>query len=268
MIQDKIYITDYDIINLTGKNLGNFLNETSQSICGQCGKACSSNDIITMKCGCMFCRDCLMANLQAATNGEMLQNKFERNYGEKFGCICKNVFDPDEAFKLLKIDPEPYRVSAQNRMNQYVGIFCIICGMQVLDGVDDMMVNTNRTNDNYFRFKIVKPESVKQNTNGENLSQRTMSQRSGRNSIPPNIPPQNVESGQNSGQYNEISYCPHIMCAGCIEKDLQRDSCVNDDNVKGFKVFMCKICEVEHYIEKSEWNKIFKKSCCVTCSII
>ena len=30
----------------------------------------------------------------------------------------------------------------------------MICGSQLLDGGDEMMVNSNRTNENYFRFKI------------------------------------------------------------------------------------------------------------------
>ena len=101
LIKEKVYISDYDIIYLTGMNIGAYLLELSKSLCNQCGKTCSQSDILTMKCQCQFCKECLTSNLQSSTNGEMLLNKFEKNYGEKFGCLCKNVFDPEEAFRQL-----------------------------------------------------------------------------------------------------------------------------------------------------------------------
>ena len=259
LIKEKVYISDYDIIYLTGMNIGRYLLELSKSLCNQCGKTCSQSDILTMKCQCQFCKECLTANLQSSTNGEMLLNRFEKNYGEKFGCLCKNVFDPEEAFQLLKIDPEPYKINAQHRMNQYVRIFCIICGLQVVDSQDEMIVNTNRTSDNYFRFKIKKPEGYKNRPGVESDRSRPKSNRTG-NSV-------NTNPG-NSQENNEISYCDHIMCANCIERELQKDSLAQEEeSKKSYKTFMCKICGVEHNIEKSEWNKIFKKTCCVTCII-
>ena len=147
IIKDKININDYDIIYLTGMNIISYLVKNSKSLCCQCGKPCFT-EVLEMKCGCQFCKECLMENLEAATNGDIYQNKFEKKYAEKFGCLCKNVFEPEEAFNLLKLDPNKYRVNALNRMNQYVGIFCMICGNQLLDGGDEMMVNSNRTNDN------------------------------------------------------------------------------------------------------------------------
>lgn len=256
-IKDKVFISDYDIIYLTGMNISNYILELSKTLCAQCGKTCNSSDILTMKCQCQFCKECLTSNLQASTNGEMLLNKFEKNYGEKYGCLCKNVFEPEEAFKLLRIDPEPYKINAQHRMNQYVRIFCILCGLQVVDSADEMMVNTNRTTDNYFRFKIKKPSGYKVRTGEESARSKQKSNRSG-GSV-------NTNTGNDT---NEVSYCDHIMCANCVERELQKDSAAQEEeSKKSCKVFMCKICNVEHYIEKAEWNKIFKKTCCVTCSI-
>lgn len=262
-IKEHCYLNDYDIIVLTGMNISNYLLNLSKTLCTQCSKVFEENFILVMKCQCQFCRDCLTSNLHAATNGEMLQNKFEKNYGEKYGCICKNVFDPEDAFKLLKIDPAPYRLNAQSRMNQYVGIFCIICGLQVLEGGDDMMVNTNRTTDNYYKFKIKKPDSYSKNKGQDNegkqnKTNRTQSQQSSHRSY----------RTQNNAIYNEVSYFDHIMCSNCVEIELQKDTNGHEGNAKiNEKVFLCKICDVDHIIEKNEWNNIFKKTCCSTCSI-
>ena len=267
IINDIVDINDYDLIYLTGTNIAQYLLELMKGLCAQCGKnTASSNDIIIMKCQCQFCKECLMQNLQAATNGEMLLNKFERNYGEKYGCLCKNVFDPDEAFKLLKIDPKPYRLNAQLRMNQYVSVFCIICGLQILDPTEDMLVNSNRMNDNYFKFKIKKPDNYKpRNDSVHSERSKQGTNRTGdTNAI-------DVNNNNNNEEYNEVSYNIHIMCTNCIEKELQKDSCEEGDGGnKGNngKVFMCKICEVEHVIEKTEWNKIFKKACCSGCCVV
>ena len=250
------------MIYLTGTNISQYLLELMKGLCAQCGKnSASSSDIIVMKCQCQFCKECLMQNLQAATNGEMLLNKFERNYGEKYGCLCKNVFDPDEAFKLLKIDPKPYRLNAQLRMNQYVSVFCIICGLQILDPTEDMLVNSNRMNDNYFKFKIRKPDNYKpKHESAASERSKPATNRTGdTNAI-----------DVDNEMYNEVSYNTHIMCTNCIEKELQKDSYGEEDNAsKGSgKIFMCKICEVDHVIEKAEWNKIFKKACCSGCCVV
>ena len=99
------------------------------------------------------------AKFKIATNGDIYQNRFEKKYTEKFCYLYKNVFEPEETFNLLKLDSNKYRVNALNRMNQYVGIFCMICGSQLLNGGDKMLVNSNRTNENYFRFKIKQPDN-------------------------------------------------------------------------------------------------------------
>ena len=272
IIKDKININDYDIIYLTGMNIISYLVKNSKSLCCQCGKPCFT-EILEMKCGCQFCKECLMQNLEAATNGDIYQNKFEKKYAEKFGCLCKNVFEPEEAFNLLKLDPNKYRVNALNRMNQYVGIFCMICGSQLLDGGDEMMVNSNRTNDNYFRFKIKKPDNLMRELMKEQRnSQRsnTLSNNNGNinsnnneiNSIGTNI----YNNGRNLENEDEISFCDHVICANCIEKELQKDA-QNYDKKNQDKVFHCKICDVDHVIEYTQWNKIFKKGCCSNCLI-
>ena len=245
IIKDKININDYDIIYLTGMNIISYLVKNSKSLCCQCGKPCFT-EILEMKCGCQFCKECLMQNLEAATNGDIYQNKFEKKYAEKFGCLCKNVFEPEEAFNLLKLDPNKYRVNALNRMNQYVGIFCMICGSQLLDGGDEMMVNSNRTNDNYFRFKIKKPDNLMRELMKEQRnSQRsnTLSNNNGNinsnnneiNSIGTNI----YNNGRNLENEDEISFCDHVICANCIEKELQKDAQNYDKKIK-IKFFIVK----------------------------
>ena len=244
-------------------NIESYLVKNSKSLCCQCGKPCFS-EVYEMKCGCQFCKECLMQNLEASTNGDIFQNKFERKYAEKYGCLCKNVFDPEEAFNLLKLDPNKYKVNSMHRLNQYVGIFCMICGSQVLDGGDEMMVNSNRTNDNFFRFKIKKPDNLikeLKKEQRESARSHTMSNENEINSIGNN----NINSNNNnfeSDDNEEISYYDHIICANCIEKELQKDAQNYENRRKQDKIFHCKICDVDHVIECSQCNKIFKKGCC------
>jgi hypothetical protein len=51
-----------------------------------------------------------------------------------------------------------------------------------------------------------------------------------------------------------------------MENEIKKDEEANikPDN----KIFHCKICDIEHTIEKSEWKKIFKKGCCSAGCII
>ena len=91
-IKDKVFISDYDIIYLTGMNISNYILELSKTLCAQCGKTCNSSDILTMKCQCQFCKECLTSNLQASTNGEMLLNKFEKKGARTLFPHCKLQF--------------------------------------------------------------------------------------------------------------------------------------------------------------------------------
>ena len=268
IIKDKIHINDYDIIFLTGMNIESCLVKNSKSLCCRCGKPCYS-EIYEMKCGCQFCKECLMQSLETATNGDIFQNKFERKYAEKICCLCKNIFDPEEAFNLLKLDPNKYKFNAMQRLNKYVGIFCMICCTQILDGGDEMMVNSNRTNDNFFRFKIKKPDNLIMELKKEQRESpisHTMSNENEINSIGNN----NSNTNNNNFDYDdneEISYCDHIICAICVEKELQKDAQNYENRKKHDKIFHCKICDVDHIIECSQWNKIFKKGCCAGCYI-
>jgi hypothetical protein len=75
----------------------------------------------------------------------------------------------------------------------------------------------------------------------------------------------NINSNNNnfeSDDNEEISYYDHIICANCIEKELQKDAQNYENRRKQDKIFHCKICDVDHVIECSQWNKIFKKGCC------
>ena len=48
-------------------------------------------------------------------------------------------------------------LNERNRLNQYVNMFCMNCGSQVIEAQEDMLVNSN-TNNSFFRVKIKKPK--------------------------------------------------------------------------------------------------------------
>ncbi len=75
----------------------------------------------------------------------------------------------------------------------------------------------------------------------------------------------------------EYSYVPHVLCNTCIEKILKDESeeklrrrkmgskfALNKDH----KLVDCNFCKCKHKILLTEWNRMFKSSCCEGCLII
>ena len=270
----NIIITDTSIISLTGSNIATHLSYYGGSLCVLCKKNVDDNSILLMKCGCQFCEECLMNNLQAATNGYIYQNKFEKKYGEKYSCLCKKVFNVEDAFNLLKLNKETYIEDSRNRLNQYVNMFCMNCGSQVIEAQEDMLVNSNRNN-SFFRVKIKKPKgfkdkSINSNRNNiENIYNNNVENNNNSLNMDNSL---NNNSKANTDEYNEnelddnVTYIDHVLCANCVENEIKKDE---EANVKSEnKIFHCKICDIEHTIEKNEWKKIFKKGCCSAGCII
>jgi hypothetical protein len=207
-----------------------------------------------------------MNNLQAATNGYIYQNKFEKKYGEKYSCLCKKVFNVDDAFNLLKLNKESYVDDAKNRLNQYVNMFCMKCGSQVIEAQEDMMVNSN-ANNSFFRVKIKKPKGFKDKSNNsisyrnsENIYNNNIENNNISNSLNNNNSRINTDENNEEQIDENVTYIDHVLCANCVENEIKKDE---EANIKpGNKIFLCKICDIEHTIEKNEWKKIFKKGCC------
>ena len=261
-----IIITDRSIISLTGSNIATHLSYYTGTLCVLCKKNVDDNNILLMKCGCQFCEECLMNNLQAATNGYIYQNKFEKKYGEKYSCLCKKVFNVDDAFNLLKLNKESYVDDAKNRLNQYVNMFCMKCGSQVIEAQEDMMVNSN-ANNSFFRVKIKKPKGFKDKSNNsisyrnsENIYNNNIENNNISNSLNNNNSRINTDENNEEQIDENVTYIDHVLCANCVENEIKKDE---EANIKpGNKIFLCKICDIEHTIEKNEWKKIFKKGCC------
>jgi hypothetical protein len=81
---------------------------------------------------------------------------------------------------------------------------------------------------------------------------------------------------QDSDKDKEIARTYHLLCNPCVDSILRQD--LIDSNKKKklganinlppqVKYIQCKICDNEHTVLISEWNKLFRKPCCDTCVI-
>ena len=71
----------------------------------------------------------------------------------------------------------------------------------------------------------------------------------------------------NSEKEKEIDYCDinHVVCLSCFKKN-KTVKIKEIDNIQ-YKVFICNICGIRHYISVKEWDKWNKHEVCCKCNI-
>lgn len=188
-----------------------------------------------MKCGCSYCCTCLNEMIITATEGNIVQNVFERNRKKKIRCSCGGGFDAAEALRLLGEENESNEnyASAKKRLNKYALSYCLKCCRAYNDEGDSS--NVDVTVDSMGKGKSKLYASIK-------------------------ILSSEVDKEMKEGiDYTE---CNHIICMKCIRKEeLKEEEESADIKIK------CSVCGVVHHIDKNEWGSKVKKSCCPACMI-
>lgn len=229
-----------DLTCLLNTSLSDYLSSSFRSICFQCTHFQPDGlGIIVLNCGCQFCASCLKDMLISATDGNIVQNVFEKENQQQIKCVCDSFFDCTDALGKLEMLGEGFgeeKNRAKLRMGKYAFAICMICKASFLNEDDsiDVNVDTNNKKQN-FRMKI-KMKSI----------------------------PNEFVKG--------IDYIDsdHIICAHCYRKELQKETYIKSvEGTNGeYKQFICMVCMKEHIIEEKEFEGKMQKSCCAEKCII
>ena len=74
-----MFFDEDDIYEIYGTNIANLLMTYLKESCIVCKKKIpQKSDIINLECRCILCKDCLKACVEQATNGQIVQNAFEK----------------------------------------------------------------------------------------------------------------------------------------------------------------------------------------------
>ena len=128
-IGDSYYIDDYEIIELLESNILETL--TQKYLGSMCVNCCNREEnIIELKCGCGFCKTCLIEKVLNITSGVKVLNELEKKQIKNAKCSCGKPFDIEEGLKYITKNKED-KAEALNRLKKYINILCLICSKEL-----------------------------------------------------------------------------------------------------------------------------------------
>ena len=128
-LQDDYYIDNSDIIQLTGENIKNKLNENKPLNCVSCDTLIDDNKY-ELKCGCNYCENCFIDLLKNVTDEKMCLNRFEIEHCKKENCKCGKIIDIEQMLKLYS-PTQKEKNAAINRMVIYIKTLCYNCEKKI-----------------------------------------------------------------------------------------------------------------------------------------
>ena len=128
-LQDEFYLDDYEFIEIIqDKNIKNELCSIVK--CNNCDKVKNNKDeeFIKLKCGCIYCCDCMEETILQLTGnlGLLLECEYEKYKKNKFECFCKKSYSYKDLKEFVENDEEQIE-GAKKRMNDYIKKDCMIC---------------------------------------------------------------------------------------------------------------------------------------------
>ena len=128
-VGDSYYIDDYEIIELLEANILEILTQKySGSMCANCYK--KEENTIELKCGCEFCKKCLIEKVLKITNEVKVLNEFEKKQLKGAKCSCGKIFDIEEGLKYITKNSED-KTEALIRLKKYINTLCLICAKEL-----------------------------------------------------------------------------------------------------------------------------------------
>ena len=128
-IGDSYYIDDYEIIELLESNI---LETLTQKYLGSMCVNCYEKDenTVELKCGCEFCKKCLIEKVLNITSGVKVLNEMEKKQIKNAKCSCGKPFDIEEGLKYITKNKDD-KADALNRLKKYVNTLCLICSKEL-----------------------------------------------------------------------------------------------------------------------------------------
>ena len=159
-LKDQYYIDDYEIIELLECNiLETLIQKYGGVVCKNCHE--KVDDIIVLKCGCEFCKKCLVEIILQKTNGIRYLNEFEKKEIRNTKCQCGKFFDIETGLKFISKGEKDKR-EALNRLKKYIQSCCLICTGELRAETKDGEIKDINENIKYKKIKMKK-------SNGESL---------------------------------------------------------------------------------------------------
>ena len=249
---ENYYIDDLEIIELL-ESL-NLINALCQKyinvVCEICKEKKENEQLINMKCGCLFCVKCIQEYLSKLSGGFLYFNPYEKKLLKLNQCICGKSFDIDEAFKHIKYNEDDMKASAI-RLKNYINTLCLVCTKQLREEREN---EPNKYESKDIKFRRIKLKKNMKNERANNL------------------------------EYMEIE---HLICERCymkyfnnkpgrIELEEEEEEEENEDELESGRdkkekivdfekrTINCKICCRNHDLD----NKLFEQGgCCTDCFI-
>ena len=245
----ELFQKDIKVKSIQIKN-GSINNEINNDIDNQnenCSICKKSTDILDSECGCKFCGDCIYEILENITNKQIILNGYEKmklyNNDDNKCPICDQKLNSQYLALLLEGKGRDFEMEyneAKIRMKNYIKTICFLCEK---------------------KFENHKSLEVEHNSKKEFFSLKVMINKHCINDT------KKIIDNFNSEKEKEIDYCDsnHVVCLSCFKKN-KTVKIKEIDNIQ-YKVFICNICGIRHYISVKEWDKWNKHEVCCKCNI-
>ena len=225
----------------------NNINSHEGEVCSICQK---SDDILTSKCGCKFCIDCLYDIFLNVTDNKIILNGYEKlqlfSKGNGKCPQCNEIFNLQYLTILFEDKGKNFEEQYNNskkRMKNYCKTICFICEKKFNN--EKILEVSHNSKKELFQINVT-------------INKHCIKRRKKINEI------------NNENDYereNEIDYSDtqHIICIECYKKN--KGGKIKKMGEITYKEIMCNICGIQHYINLKEWDRLSKNDICCKCNI-
>ena len=233
-LEGSYYIDEYEIIELleSVNILETLIQKYVGLVCQNCHK--KEENTIELKCGCEFCKECLIDIVLNKTKGIRVLIEFEKQQLKNSKCSCGKPFDFDVGLKYVP-KKEKDKSDSLYRLKNYVNTLCLICTKELRteNGEKGKYINI----EDESKFKKIKMKKM----NGKGLE-------------------------------GEIYESDHLICDDCYRTYLKRKIEIGDDDEEDAKndyfdfekeIVNCSICCKRHLFRVTQ-----NEACCANDCII
>ena len=247
LFKTKIILKNSIINNNKINNIDDVDNVDNDN-CVMCTK---SSNILVSECGCKFCEDCLYDILLNKTNSHIILNGYEKyqlvkNDNDKCP-ICQKQLNLQNIIMLLEERGREFETEfkdAKIRMANYIKTLCFICEKKFENG-KSLEVSHNSKRELLKINVMINMHCIKDSKRNNE-----------------------IDNNNNFEKDQDIDYSDntHVVCLNCYKKN--KNAKIKQIQNIQYKVFICQICGIRHYISAKEWDKWSKNDACCKCTII